>query len=577
MKVPRYTPSRLTKTLQRRILTVLLVAIAAMVLAFLSFPPARKSYYLSQLDDPRPANRLSALNVLTKLAVEDADLRDRVEKAFTDGFAQDDSQTAAVLVRLGSWAVDNIPTFKERFVSGLDTQNDAVFKGLAAVLREAGQWDESRLPRPQRWRWAAIRCELEDPHLRAAAVRELAEIGPQGEPHLLGVLLPNLKHPSPVVRVAAVEAISICLPRSRRQLLKEALDDLDETVRQEAAIRLELLNRAPMGSEPATQKPLKQLIQELRKGDYFARLQAIAQINRITDIGDADMAQVSDALKGVTQEALASGNGGLAGSALQALSHLSDPRYLPVMLDVAAGFGDQPMLRFMAARAASRLDAESGGQALINLFAQDSDVVRDLAAITASRLDHPAILLRLALEMFSPELDMRGPAALALALRNEPGLKIRDITLKELLTKRTTLLKDNIHAEPEWKPRGYYLCSRLILGDESVRDDLEIFELNEHFPRIAIYVALLHAGETSQLDLIFSEDSYSDQQRMALLRDMRFGEIVARYIPDAPRINWFDRPGDRQCQMDRLIKWWSIYRWHLAFDPQRRQYDLEES
>ena len=151
-------------------------------------------------------------------------------------------------------------------------------------------------------------------------------------------------------------------------------------------------------------------------------------------------------------------------------------------------------------------------------------------------------------------------------------MNIRDLTLLELLTKRTTLLKDNPLAEPEWKPRGYYLCSRLMLGDASVRGELEVFELNEHFPRIAIYVALLHSGETSPLDLILGAGSYSDDRRMQLLRDMRFGDIIARYVPEAPRIAWSEPPEARTLQMSLLVKWWSIYRWSLSFDPSTHRY-----
>ena len=88
MKVPQYTPSRFTKSLQRRILTGLLVALAAMILGFVSFPVARRHYYLSQLDNPQPVRRAKALNVLTRLAVKEADLCDQIEAAFVAGFQE---------------------------------------------------------------------------------------------------------------------------------------------------------------------------------------------------------------------------------------------------------------------------------------------------------------------------------------------------------------------------------------------------------------------------------------------------------------------------------------------------------
>ena len=136
------------------------------------------------------------------------------------------------------------------------------------------------------------------------------------------------------------------------------------------------------------------------------------------------------------------------------------------------------------------------------------------------------------------------------------------------------MIQGNVHAEPEWKPRGYYLCSRLILGDESVRGELEVFEVNEHFPRIAIYVAFLQAGDTSPLDLILGNGGETNPQALGILRDMRFGEIILRYVPDAPLINWHDPPAQRADQMERLAKWWTIYRWNLTFDAQARRYRI---
>ncbi len=586
MKVPQYTPSQFTKSLQRRILTALLVALAAMILGFVSFPAARRHYFLSQLDDPQPVRRAKALNVLTRLTVEDADLRDAVAAAFVVGFEAGDDQMDRALVPLASWAVRNIPSFRDRFMVGLDTNDDAVFRGLAAALREAGYWSEDQITLEYRCRWLALRCEVADTEQRAAAVRALAQIGPTAERHLIRVLLANLKHGDPAVRLAAVEAISICLPRSRTQLLDEASTDGkagstrsagDLAVRNEADARLELLRNPTRLSAQGPRAEAAHVLESLRGGDYDARLQAMAHVENLGEISDAAKSRLIVALKEAVDEGLSMGNGGLAGGALQAIAALGERRFVPVMVDAAAGFVDQPMLRFMAARAASRLDVEAGGQALMNLFGQESDVVRDLAAVSLSRLNHPAVLAGLTLELYSTELEARGPAALALALRNNPDLTVRDMTLSELLTKRTTLLKDNPLAEPEWKPRGYYLCSRLILGDDSVRDQLDVFEMNEHFPRIAVYLALLHSGDTSALDVILGQGSYSEQRRMEFLRDMRFGEIIAAYLPDAPRVTWSDSLQQRQAQVKTLTRWWSMFRWDLAFDPAAHRYHLAAS
>ena len=64
---------------------------------------------------------------------------------------------------------------------------------------------------------------------------------------------------------------------------------------------------------------------------------------------------------------------------LLTLAELRDDAFLQVMLDLAADYGTQPMLGWMAATAAARLDPDSGAQALLNLLSVPEAAVRDLA------------------------------------------------------------------------------------------------------------------------------------------------------------------------------------------------------
>ena len=98
--------------------------------------------------------------------------------------------------------------------------------------------------------------------------------------------------------------------------------------------------------------------------------------------------------------------------------------------------------------------------------------------------------------------------------------------------------------------------------------------MNEHFPRLVIYIARLHSGETSPLDLVLGDGTYSDHSRMEFLRDLRFGEIIAAYVPDAPRIVWSDSLQERQAQAKTLTRWWSMFRWNLVFDSAAHRFRL---
>ncbi len=568
MKAPRYKQSPLGARMQRRIVMALLVAMFAMVSGFLTYPYALKFLYRRQLDSTDVSRRLAGLNAMLRLAATDSSTHDEIEQAFLDMFLDAGDDANDVLVRLGGWAVRNLPSFERRFSRQLVAPSDALFLGLAGALREGGAWIDERRTRTQLCRWAALQCRVSEPRLKSAAIHELAGAGPQCESALHEVLVAALADTSPEIRLAAVEAVSICLPKARAALLQGMTNDPDTTVRDEAALRLQVLATPAIQSNDGALIRTDDLIATLQSGEYFAQLRAIDHIASRDDFTSTELARLIAKLRNLAQEGLATNNGGLAGAALEALAELGDDSLLPVMLDTAAGHGDQPMLRLMAARAAARLEVDEGGNALLNLFYAESDILRDLAAIEVARLGGDLMLPRLLSLLYAPELEVRGAAAFALALMNRGDLSIRGTSFRELLVRRTSLAADDVRTEPQWLPRGYYLCSRLMLGDKQVRDDLEVFVINEHFPRIAIFTALLHSGETTPLDIILLSDAYSRGDAIALLRDRRFGDILHRYLPQAPLVEWSATPNERREQIESLTRWWSVFRWTIVFDAQ---------
>ncbi len=567
MKAPTYHPSPATARVQRRILVLLLVSGCAAVTALLGYPHARKRYLLWRLDHPQALVRVGALNVLARLAVQDSSLLDEVERRIVAGI-QDGSGGAEACARIGAWAAQDIPTFAERLAARLDRAPDLQFQQLAKLLRAAGHWPAVASSR-QRCRWAALQCAAEPSTQRAAAVRELEQLGPSCADQVAAIVQQNLDHPSEAVRLAAVQATAVCPRTIAQRLLRQARGDPDTEIGRQITLRLELLDE-PAASRRAPDAAT--LPARLDAGDPDTRLSALLDVAQL-DPAALD-ASWRPRVRAVLQESLPAGNHRLTAAALQALAHLGDDAYLPVMLDVAAGFPEAPQLRLAAAGAAASLDPIAGGEALINLFAQDRDSVRDLAAVAVCRIAEPQVLQRLASELFATRGEIRGSAAWALALGNHGDLPVRGRTLRDVLEARTSLRAANREAEPDWKPRGYYLCARLVLGDTAVRDLLTPFEINTHFSRIAWYTTLLHHGDSSPMDLILDPGDPAGVQADALLFTSRYGEVLRRYFPECPPLGpWVDPPR-RRSQRTRLQVWWSIYRWHLIFDPQRREYRI---
>lgn len=576
MKVPRYYRSSISGNIQRRLFMALLVALLAMVSGFLIYPWVAKQRQLRALDSNDVVARVRALNSLCRLARTDASLLNTVEMSITDLLSNDAENVRAPVIRIAAWSVHNLPTMHERLERQLNTSDDVVYAGIAAALREAGVWEDPTRSEAQLCRLAAINCAHSDEAHLPLALAGLAALGPTCADHAAPILTELLQHSSEAVRLSAVEAVSICLPRRRIALLSTATLDESARVRSEAAARLALLQPAANESTAFKVKS-NELCEQLKTGDYFSRLRAMEQIRQTPFINLEDSQRLTEVLRALAQEGLQTGNGGLAGYALTTLAHLGDQAFLQVMVDVAGTPTDQPMLRFLAARAAAQLDPESGITALANLISMDNDDVRDLAAFELARINHPAVVRRLAAELFSTALTQRGPAAWALALKGDPDLQVHDYTLQQLLLARTSLESDNIHAEVDWKPRGYYLCARRLLGDPDLGDQLSLLLLNEHFPRLAIYTTMLHSGEASVLDVALGTDVSAAELIVPLIRDRGFGHILSHYIPDAPTVDFSSPPVARLEATRQLIRFWSMFRWQLEFDTRAHIYHVKET
>ncbi|MBN1513169.1 MAG: HEAT repeat domain-containing protein, partial [Phycisphaerae bacterium] len=252
-------------------------------------------------------------------------------------------------------------------------------------------------------------------------------------------------------------------------------------------------------------------------------------------------------VQGVLESGWDSGNGALITAACEALAVLGDRSVLPLMHDLAFEETDQPMVQYVAAASALALDPAVGAEALLHLLDHPSDVICDLAALRLAAATDPPVAALAELLVQGDERS-RASAALALAFAGRADLAVEGRPLREWLADRTDPKSDRL--EDQWKPHGYYLCARLVLGDRSVRDALDPFIRNASFPRIGLYAALLHAGDTLPMDLLLTRSGRLDVE--SFLRDARFIEIIRRHYPEAPTFDWFEDEPIRRWQTDRL-------------------------
>jgi len=271
--------------------------------------------------------------------------------------------------------------------------------------------------------------------------------------------------------------------------------------------------------------------------------------------GERDV--VVRSLRSVVEESLRSGRGELAAAACEALAALGDRPFAPVLRDIAAQIDDEPMLQYAAAVAALRLDESLGTEALTGLLRSDKDEISDLAAIRLGELSRPPIEV-LAGMLGDADERSRASAALALGFAGAMDADVAGERFDEFLRRRTNPESDAY--ERAWKPHGYYLCARLLLGD-AVREQLDPFIRNESFCRVGLYAALLRAGDSLPMDLLLARDSTIDVE--SFLADARFIEIVAARFPKAPSFEWFEDRPLRLWQTERLRDWWAIHRWRI--------------
>ena len=317
-------------------------------------------------------------------------------------------------------------------------------------------------------------------------------------------------------------------------LLASLLSDTDEIVAWRAARGVTRL--------PAQEMPTDALLAALAGGHDESRVAAATALGYCPPD-----TRIRDALGSVLNAASAKENWPLIVALLGGLGTHGDGQSVQLMTELVWNESVPPIHRLEAARRVSEIDGVRGRGCLRALMARAPDEVRELAAWWWSRL--------------APQLES---ARIEDSVVESNGIETWAMSLAgmcELLPRADDAsieVSKEAESGEDWKAYGYELYSRLLCGDEAARPQLDTYILNQHVSRVGIYLTLLKHGESLPLDLLLGDDPTIDVR--SLLVDARFGEVLAYYQPDAPRVSHEDDPELQRWQLERLGEFWQVHR-----------------
>ena len=238
----------------RRLFSIAVTALAAVVVGMVVWPAARTHYYSARIDSDDPAVRARALEAVLPHAATDESLQRRLLEALTTLARSDDGIGPAQARAAAGWLFRNAPPFTQLAESRLAAAGDDAFPDLVKLMILGGRWDAASRSADQRARWLIHRYGTTQGIDRADVVRDMSEPGRAVARQLRPVLESALADPDHRVRKAAVESVAILLCQDAIDLLVRAADDVEPANRRATVLMLAAVKAGPRALPTVTQR-----------------------------------------------------------------------------------------------------------------------------------------------------------------------------------------------------------------------------------------------------------------------------------------------------------------------------------
>ncbi|MBN1344807.1 MAG: HEAT repeat domain-containing protein [Phycisphaerae bacterium] len=275
----------------RRILTITLTIVAAVLVGVWLSPIAAKHYYATRLDTDNATQRARALEAVLPYARSDESIRRRLLDVLATLAASDDDVATLQAKVAAAWLFQHVPDFTNLVETRLETSDDQTFPRLARLTIRAGRWDAPARPLQQRIRWLTHRFHNTNGQDRADVVAAMSELGPTAATQLRDPLTQAVSDQPAEVRAAAIQSVAIILGTSGADLLARAITDDHPDNR-----RLAVLLLAAIGPTDHIAPALRIVLHDKDERVRLAAAWAASRLERSPKVTDACLSHVNDLL-----------------------------------------------------------------------------------------------------------------------------------------------------------------------------------------------------------------------------------------------------------------------------------------
>lgn len=505
--------------LLRRLLTMGLAAVIALVGARAVYPTLRKHYYLGRLAAADLRDVGQAMTALANLATDDASVIPPLWSTLVSRLSDPEPDVRDQARYVTSWLVGNVELARPHIETTLAIADDDLFFALAESLILAGAWDVRDRTIDHRARIAVLRYRRAEPASRIHVLATMEELGPAAAVHFMRVLERAVEDPDPTIRTAALGVSAVMGDPASITRIVSRLDDAFPTVRRAALL---WLSRLPAKAH------IGDIAMRLDDADPTVRRAAIWAVSRIDPERSAQR---------ITEIVRADPNAVVRQAALMALARCTpgDEAIAEILAAHLADTHDEQTCTRAALAIADRREGDRAVPALVAAIATDRYPLQlaGIAALgTVTTPDHQSVAIPLLRRLTNDALvagngDLVAATLDALAaLHDKPFVQVH-VDIADRATNQPMLRYRAATAAIPLDP---------ALGEQAL---LNLFDLETDTVRdlVAWRVAQFDVAPTAELIERF--ESLNDETRMAAalaLGVLRADDAIVRGQPLLDRL-----------------------------------------